>query len=101
MALAVKFDGLIRDGVIRDHADLARLGHVTRARATQIMNLLNLAPDIQEQILLFPPTTTGRDPVSERALRRVTAVVRWDRQRRLWREMRSCKNQAGNGGGVS
>lgn len=87
MALAIKFDGLIRGGVIRDYADLARLGHVTRARMTQIMNMLNLAPDIQEEILFLPPNTAGRDPISERALRRVTAVVRWDRQRRVWREM--------------
>ena len=101
MALAIKFDGLIRDGVIRDYADLARLGHVTRARMTQVMNMLNLAPDIQEEILFLPPTTAGRDPISERALRRVTAVVRWDRQRKVWREMRSCKNRANSGGGVS
>ena len=93
MALAIKFDGLIRDGVVRDYADLARLGFVTRARMTQIMNLLNLAPDIQEEILFLPKTMAGRDPMSERNIRRVTAVVRWDRQRKLWREM-ICKNQA-------
>jgi hypothetical protein len=88
MALAIKFEGLIRDGVVRDYADLARLGYVTRARLTQIMNLRLLAPDIQEEILFFPKTTTGRDPVSERNLRRITAIVRWDRQRKAWREMR-------------
>ena len=87
MALAIKFDGLIRDGVVRDYANLARLGHVTRARMTQVMNMLNLAPDIQQEILFLPQTTTGRDPISERALRRVTAVVRWDRQRKVWREI--------------
>ncbi len=37
MALAIKFDGLLRDGLVRDYADLARLGHVTRARMTQLM----------------------------------------------------------------
>ena len=88
MALAIKLDGLIRDGVVRDYADLARLGYVTRARMTQIMNLLNLAPDIQEEILFLARTVTGRDPVSERGLRRVTAIVRWDRQRKAWWEMR-------------
>jgi len=87
MALAIKFDGLIQEGVVQDYADLARLGHITRARATQIMNLLNLAPDIQEQILFLPKTVTGRDPISERSLRRVTALVRWDRQRKVWREI--------------
>ena len=88
LALAIKLEGMIRDGVIHDYADLARLGSITRARATQLMNLLLLAPDIQEEILLLPRTTTGRDPVSERSLRQVTALVRWDRQRRAWRELR-------------
>jgi hypothetical protein len=54
MAFAIRFDGLVRSGEVRDYADLARLGYVTRARITQIMNLLNLAPDIQESILFLP-----------------------------------------------
>ncbi len=45
---------LIREGVVTDYAELARLGHVTRARVTQIMNLLHLAPDIQETLLFLP-----------------------------------------------
>lgn len=39
MALAIRFEQLIRDGVVADQAELARLSHVTRARLTQIMNL--------------------------------------------------------------
>ncbi len=54
MALAIRLDELLREETIRDYADLARLGRVTRARMTQIMKLLHLAPDIQEQILLLP-----------------------------------------------
>jgi hypothetical protein len=46
----------LRDETIRDYAELARLGRVTRARMTQIMKLLDLAPDIQEQILFLPLT---------------------------------------------
>ena len=56
MALAIRLDQLIHDGAVSDQAELARLGHVSRARLTQIMNLLCLAPDIQEQILFLPPT---------------------------------------------
>jgi hypothetical protein len=48
MALAMKFQGMVDRGEVP--ADLAGLGHVSRARITQLMNLLNLAPDIQEQI---------------------------------------------------
>jgi hypothetical protein len=54
MALAIRFDGLLRGETFRDYAELARLGHVTRARMTQIMKLLDLAPDIQEHILFLP-----------------------------------------------
>ena len=62
MALAIRFDGLIRDGVVADQAELARLGHVTRARVTQIMNLLQLAPDIQEALLFLPRVEQGPGP---------------------------------------
>jgi hypothetical protein len=87
MALAIHFDGLIRKGAVRDYADLARLGHVTRARATQIMNLLNLAPDIQEHLLCLPRLSAGRDPISERQIRRIVATPSWDRQRMLWQDL--------------
>ena len=63
MALAIKMNGLIESGAIADQAEAARLGHVSRARMTQIMNLLLLAPDIQEAILNLPRTMRGRDPV--------------------------------------
>ena len=42
MALAIYFDQLIRDGAVADQAELARLGQVSRARLTQIMNMLHL-----------------------------------------------------------
>ena len=87
MALAIKLDGLVRSGVVRDYADLARLGHVTRARMTQIMNLLNLAPDIQEMVLFLSPTFEGRHSITERDLRQMTSIVRWDRQRKMWERM--------------
>ncbi len=82
MALAVKYQGLLDCGELRDYADIARLGYVTRARITQIMNLSNLAPDIQEQLLF---STVFLPP--ERQLRKLAAQVDWDEQRRLWRDM--------------
>ena len=87
MALAIKFDGLLREGVVTDYADLARLGLVTRARMTQIMNLLNLAPDIQEEILFLAERTQGRETIAERNLRPLTRMISWDRQRKLWRNL--------------
>jgi hypothetical protein len=83
MALAIKFQDMVDRSEVRDYADLARLGYVSRARMTQIMNLLNLAPDIQEQ-LLSSPTLRWDAGLPERELRHITAVVEWNCQRKLW-----------------
>src|SRR5207344_2616846 len=56
MALAIKLDGLIRAGIIQDQSEIARLGRVSRARISQILALLNLAPDLQEELLFLEST---------------------------------------------
>ncbi len=48
LALAIRFEELVTNGVVKNYAELARLGYVSRARVTQIVNLLQLAPDLQE-----------------------------------------------------
>jgi hypothetical protein len=88
MALAIKFQGMVDNGDVRDYADLARLGYVSRARITQIMNLLRLAPDIQESILFLPPAF-GRGTVTERHLRWLNSMIDWREQRRLWARLKS------------
>ncbi len=84
MALAIHFDGMLRKGVVADQSELAQICDVTQPRITQIMNLLHLAPDIQEEILFLPFVGRGRDPVHEHMLRPVAANVNWDEQRRRW-----------------
>ena len=74
-------------GVVKDYAELARLGHVSRARITQIMNLLLLAPEIQEEILFLPKTTTGHDPIKLKHLQAVALERDWGRQREMWARM--------------
>ena len=87
MALAIRFDQLIRAGEVGDYAELARLAHVTRARITQIMNLLMLAPDIQEAILFLPRVERGRDPIHLRQLQSIALVSDWRKQRMLWSQI--------------
>lgn len=94
MALAIKFDGLISDGVVTDQSELARLAHVTQPRMTQIMNLLNLAPDIQEQLLFLPRVTNGRDPIHEKMLRPVAAQAAWHKQRKMWSAVKTTSQTA-------
>jgi hypothetical protein len=87
MALALRLDDLIRSGKIGSYSDLASLGHVTRARVSQIMSLLCLAPDIQEALLFLPPTQRGRDPIILADLMPIAVTIDWRKQRRLWRQL--------------
>jgi hypothetical protein len=96
MALAIRLERLVKSGEVVDYADIARLGHVTRARVTQIMNLLNLAPDIQEEILFLPRTEHGRDPIQEHMVRPIAAILDWKKQRRLWHAEHRVKDSGRN-----
>lgn len=84
MALALRFEHLVRSGAVADYAELARLGHVTRARMSQITSLLHLAPDIQEALLFLSPVERGRDPIVLRDLLPIAATIDWRAQRKRW-----------------
>ena len=84
MALAIRLDGLIQSGEVASQRELAAVARVTPARLTQILNLLHLTPQIQEHLLLMPPITRGKDPITERELRHITAVSCWKTQQVLW-----------------
>jgi hypothetical protein len=93
LALAHRFDGLIRTGAVRDYADLARLGRVTRARISQLMNLLHLAPTIQEEILFLPRTERRRDPIILADLQPIASVMNWTKQRRMWEHLKAATSR--------
>ena len=96
MALAIEMQRLLDEGVVKDYAELARLAHVSRARVTQIMSLLNLAPDLQEELLFLPLVESGRDPILAHTMRPVAAVLEWGKQRRMWRSLRSPRRGRGS-----
>ena len=87
LALAHRIDSMIRNGELNDLADAARRLNLTRARMTQITNLLLLAPEIQDAVLTLPPVTTGRDSITERQLRPIVAEPDWNKQMEMWREI--------------
>lgn len=90
MALALKFQEMVDRGEVRDYADIARLGYVTRARLTQIMNLMLLAPEIQEFLLLAGPGCCERD------IRRTTAEPLWSLQREIWASLMARRSTVAN-----
>jgi hypothetical protein len=46
---------------------------------TKILNLLHLAPTIQERLLFLPAVEKGRDAISEKKIRSLASEYDWDR----------------------
>jgi len=82
LAMAHRLDGLIADGTVSNYAELAHYASVTRARISQIMNLLNLAPAIQEKLLFLPASEAVF--VTERTLQQLASISGWSRQTELF-----------------
>ena len=86
MALAIYYEDLIRQGHVHDYAEIAALGHVSRARVTQIMNLRLLAPDVQERLLALARIEKRRDSICLRDLQNIALEPAWKKQRQLFHE---------------
>jgi hypothetical protein len=78
---------LLATGAVKDFRTLARLGHVSPARISQIISLLHLAPDIQEALLFRTRPERGRDCLGLRQVLPLAKVLDWHQQRRLWRRL--------------
>ncbi len=59
---------------LKDYAEAARIIGISRARITQVMNLLVLSPKVQEAVLL------GMGRRSERGVRTILATPSWREQ---------------------
>jgi hypothetical protein len=96
LALAHEIERRVRAGELEDLAHAARVFGLTRARVTQIANLLLLAPAIQAEILAMPSVTVGRDRITERTLRPVVAEPVWERQEILWSRLPATSGSRGD-----
>jgi site-specific DNA recombinase len=85
MALAIKFERLVREGTVRNYRELAEAGQISRARMSQIMHLSDLAPEIQEELLFLPKTVVGPDRFTEKGLRQVARSIDWEWQKKQFR----------------
>ena len=71
---AIEWQTLLESGRIASQADIARREGITRARVTQIMGMLRLAPEIQKKILSMP-NVICRPVISERMLRQIGTIA--------------------------
>lgn len=88
MAQALVFEDSLARGEATDHADLARLGAISRERVSQVMKMLWLAPDIQEEILRLPPVRRGDYPITIPEVAAISDEVLWEEQRSLWSKLK-------------
>ena len=84
VALASRMQSMLESGEVESFQQLAELGRISQPRTTQIMSLLNLAPDIQEELLYLPEVLQGKAQIHERLLRQLTRELDWRVQRRMW-----------------
>jgi DNA invertase Pin-like site-specific DNA recombinase len=84
LALALQMEQMIQEGAVKNYSQLAQLGHISRARISQIMNLLQLAPDIQEEIL---SGSLPQNQLRESSVRKLCGVIYWSEQRKRWHEL--------------
>jgi hypothetical protein len=87
MALAIRLEHLLATGQVKDQAEIARVAGITRARVTQILNLTNLAPDIQQAILDVEPTTDHVPRFREGEVRQIAITTNWGKQRLMWKRL--------------
>lgn len=80
LALAHHVQNAIDRGLVADRAAVARKLGLTRARVTQLLDLLLLAPDLQEAVLAME-AVDGVEPMAERTLREVAHAGTWAEQR--------------------
>ncbi len=72
LALAHYVERLVEQGTVASYAEASRQLGVSRARMTQILNLLNLPPRVQEGLLLVDLH------LSERRVRALVARAEWE-----------------------
>jgi hypothetical protein len=70
---ALEWQALLESGETSNQAEIARREGITRARVTQVMGMLQLAPEIQQHILSMP-VAVRRPAITERALRPIALI---------------------------
>ena len=82
----MEWQARIESGEASNQAAIARQEGITRARVTQVMGLLRLAPQIQERVLSLP-NMVRRPAITERALRPIVKLEKTSAQKAKFQEL--------------
>ncbi|MGB9605736.1 MAG: hypothetical protein ACP5U2_17910 [Bryobacteraceae bacterium] len=86
---ALEWQALLESGEVPSQAAIARREGITRARVTQVMGLLRLAPEIQEYILSMSDAVR-RPAITERTLRPIAQMEHRADQKAKFQELANC-----------
>jgi hypothetical protein len=70
---ALEYQKMLSMGVVKNKAEIARIEGISRARVTQILNLINLAPEIKTY-LNFTADQNDLKTLTERRLRKIAKI---------------------------
>jgi hypothetical protein len=71
---AMEWKALLESGQVSNQAEIARREGISRARVTQVMGMLRLAPEIQQHVLSLPEVVC-RSSITERMLRPIATIT--------------------------
>ena len=87
MALAIKYEQLLKSGEIYGQEALARLAGIDRSLISRILRLRLLSPRIQEQLLNLSEITKGREELGLTKLIPLTRIHSWSKQETAFAEL--------------
>ena len=90
---AIEWRTLLESGDAVNQADIARREGITRARVTQVMKMLGLAPEIQQHVLSMP-SVVHRPSIPERALRPIAQIPLGTDQLHAFQRLLNCSGVA-------
>lgn len=96
VALAHRIERMVCTGEFRDYAQVALAAGITRARASQLVDLTLLAPDIQERLLVMQRVEGEPEPLGEQDLRPVVREPDWDKQRTVFNRLSASPRASGS-----
>ena len=83
---AIGWKALLKSGKVTSQAEIASREGITRARVTQVMGMLRLAPEIQEKILVMPDAI-HKSLLTERVLRPIGTITNYGNQIREFHKL--------------
>ena len=83
---AIEWQALLESGQVVRQTDIAQQERITRARVTQVMGMLRLAPEIRE-IILSMPKVVRRPLLTERVLRPIATITDYHDQIREFHKL--------------